>query len=54
VSAGNGEIVQAWIEHYEETLAGVEAALAIDDDESVSDGTMIQPFQGHPSRFQPL
>jgi hypothetical protein len=54
VSAGNGEIVQAWIEHYEETLAGVEAALAIDDDPEVSDGTMIQPFQGHPSRFQPF
>lgn len=54
VSAGNGEIAQAWIEHHEETLAGVEAALAIDDDKEVRDGTMIQPFQGHPSRFQPL
>jgi hypothetical protein len=53
-AAGNGETAQAWREHYEETLAGVKAALAIDDDPTVSDGTMVQPFQGHPSRFQPL
>ncbi len=53
-TAGNGETVQAWIEHYEETLAGVEAALAIDDDVTISDGTMAQPFPNHPSRFQPL
>ena len=54
VSAGNGETAQAWVRHYEETLAGVEAALAIDDDVTISDGTMIQPFPNHPSRFQPL
>ena len=52
--AGNGETAQAWREHYEETLAGVEAALTIDNDPTISDGTMVQPFKNHPSRFQPL
>lgn len=53
-AAGNGEIAQAWIEHYEETLSGVEAALAIDDDPTISDGARVQPFPSYPSRFQPL
>lgn len=52
--AGNGEIAQAWIEHYEETLVGVEAALAIDDDPTIGNGAMVQPFPNNPSRFQPL
>jgi hypothetical protein len=54
VAAGNGETAQAWIRHYEETLAGVEAALAVDDDPTASDGEMVRPFKTHPSRFQPL
>jgi len=52
--AENGEVAQAWIQHYEETLSGVEAALAIDDDPTISNGAMVQPFPNHPSRFQPL
>ncbi len=54
VAAGNGETAQAWIRHYEETLAGVEAALAVDDDPTAGDGAMVQPFKTDPSRFQPL
>jgi hypothetical protein len=54
VEMGNGQMAQAWIRHYEETLVGVEAALAIDDDQTISDETMVQPFQNHTSRFQPL
>ncbi|GHO77212.1 hypothetical protein KSD_49830 [Ktedonobacter sp. SOSP1-85] len=53
-ATGNDEIAQAWIRHYEETLAGVEAALAIDDDPMISDGVRIQPFPNSPSRFQSL
>jgi hypothetical protein len=54
VSVGGAETAQAWVQEYEETLAGVEAALAIDDDVTLSDGTMVQPFPNYPSRFQPL
>jgi hypothetical protein len=50
----NGEMAQAWIKHYQETLAGVEAALAVDDDLTMGDGIIVQPFKNHPSRFQPL
>ncbi len=53
-TTGYGEPAQAWIKHYEDTLAGVEAALAIDDNPTVSDGTIIQPFKDSPSRFQAL
>jgi hypothetical protein len=51
---GNGEIAQAWIQHYEDTLVGVEAALAVDDDPTVSDEATVQPFKDHRSRFQTL
>lgn len=54
VTAGNGETAQAWVHHYEETLAGTEAALAIDDDLTISNGAMVQPFKTHTSRFQAL
>ena len=54
VSVGNAETAQAWVQEYEETLAGVEAALAIDDDVTLSDGTMVRPFPNDPSRFEPL
>lgn len=53
-ATGSGEPAQAWIQHYEETLVGVEAALAVDDDPTVRDGTMVRPFKGHRRRFQPL
>jgi hypothetical protein len=52
--AGCGEPALAWIAHYEETLVGVEAALAIDDDPTVGDGAAVQPFKDRSSRFQAL
>jgi hypothetical protein len=51
---GNGEIAQAWTQHYEETLVGVKAALAVDDDSTMNDEVTVQPFKNHPSRFQAL
>lgn len=52
--AGHGEPAQAWIAHYKETLAGVEAALALDDDPTSAEGSTIQPFKDRSSRFQAL
>jgi hypothetical protein len=51
---GNNETAQAWVSNYAETLAGVKAALAVDDDSSVEEGTIVRPFQGQSSRFRPL
>jgi hypothetical protein len=51
---GNNETTQAWVHNYEETLEGVKAALAVDDDSSTEDGTVVRPFQGQLSRFRPL
>lgn len=51
---GNGEATQAWIQHYEDTLIGVQTALAVDDDLTMSDGTVVQPFKDQASRFQSL
>jgi hypothetical protein len=49
----NGETALAWIQHYKETLAGTEAALAVDDDPAVPEGSIVRPFDGKPTRFQP-
>jgi hypothetical protein len=51
---GHGEPAQAWIAHYDETLAGVEAALAIDDDPTVTDGSTVQPFKDRPNQFRAI
>lgn len=47
-------IADPWKRHYEETLAGVNAALAIDNDGEGEEGEMISPFVQQPSRFQAL
>jgi hypothetical protein len=52
--AENTETSQSWIQHYKETLAGVDAALSVDDDSTVKDGIIVKPFVGNPSRFRPL
>jgi len=52
--AGHGEPAQAWIAHYEETLAGVEVALAVDDDPTAGDGSPVHPFKDRHSRFQAI
>lgn len=49
----DSEIAQSWIIHAQETLDGINAALAVDNEPSVLDGDMIRPFNGRPSRFQP-
>jgi hypothetical protein len=54
VQCGNGELAEPWIRNYQETLEGVKAALAVDDDSEVEDGTIVQPFKDQPSRFQSL
>jgi len=54
VQCSNGELAEPWIRNYQETLEGVKAALAIDDDAEVEDGTIVQPFKDQPSRFQSL
>lgn len=51
---GDNETAQAWVHNYEETLVGVKAALAVDDDLSTANGATVQPFQGKSSRFRPL
>jgi hypothetical protein len=49
-----GSIADPWIRHCEETLAGVRAALAVDDEPAVADTGIVQPFRGRPSRFERL
>jgi hypothetical protein len=41
-----GEVAKAWITHCEETLAGVNRALAIDEDPTSADGDLVKPFAG--------
>ena len=50
--APNGGVAEPWIRHCKETLEGVRAALAVDDEtESVQAG-VAQPFRGRRSRFE--
>lgn len=52
---GKGALAEAWIRHDEETLAGCQAALAIDDETPrVPAGALVRPFEGQSSKFQPL
>jgi hypothetical protein len=37
-------VAQAWIDHYEQTLAGIRRALAVDDDSASADGVLVRPF----------
>jgi hypothetical protein len=43
--ANNGNLAPAWVKHYQDTIAGAKAALAVDDDLEIEDGAMIRPFQ---------
>ena len=49
-----GVIAEPWIRHCEETLAGVRAALAVDDDLAPAGTGTAQPFRDGPSRFERL
>lgn len=40
------ETAAAWMRHHEEALAGIEAALAVDERLEEPDGKLIQPEQG--------
>jgi hypothetical protein len=42
----SGDVAQAWITHYEETLDGVRKALAVDHDPGAADGGLVKPFAG--------
>jgi hypothetical protein len=39
-----GDVAQAWVNHYEDTLAGIRRALAVDEDAALSDGALVKPF----------
>lgn len=45
------ELAKAWVDHCDETLAGIRAARAIDDDPAVEEGAIVRPFgdqgEGH-------
>jgi hypothetical protein len=51
----NGTLIaEPWLRHYEETLAGVDAALMIDNEPEADEGAAIRPFEKKPSKFEPL
>jgi hypothetical protein len=45
-----GDVAQAWVNHYEQTLAGIRRALAADEDSASADGTLVRPFAKAKSR----
>ncbi len=47
-------IAESWLHHYEEMLAGVDAALMIDNEPGADEGATIHPFEKKLSRFEPL
>jgi hypothetical protein len=50
-SEGQTAIAQSWIRSHEELLAGIRAALAVDNDQTNKDGARLRPFAGKPQRF---
>jgi hypothetical protein len=48
----DGKVAGPWIRHCEETLEGVKAALAVDDQTESTPGGVAQPFRGRRSRFE--
>lgn len=38
-------LAAAWVQHHEDTLHGVAAALAVDDDEQLAEGTRVAPLK---------
>jgi len=51
-AAPDGRVAEPWIRHCEETLEGVSAALAVDDETESAQGGVTQPFRGRRSRFE--
>jgi len=41
-----GDVAQAWVNHYEQTLVGIRQALAVDEDSASPDGALVRPFAG--------
>lgn len=41
-----GDLAQAWVNHYEQTLGGIRRALAVDEDPESPDGALVRPFAG--------
>ena len=41
-----GDVAQAWVNHYEQTLVGIRRALAVDEDSASPDGALVRPFAG--------
>ena len=50
--APDGGVAEPWIRHCEETLEGVRAALAVDDETESAQAGVAQPFRGRRSRFE--
>ena len=48
----DGRVAEPWIRHCGETLEGVRAALAVDDEMESAQGTVAQPFHSRRSRFE--
>lgn len=51
-SGPDGGVAEPWIRHCEETLEGVRAALAVDEEMDSAKAGVAQPFSGQPSKFQ--
>ena len=52
-AAGSDQsVAEPWIRHCEETLEGVRAALAVDDEMGSTEAGVAPPFHGRPSKFQ--
>jgi hypothetical protein len=43
---GRGDVAQAWLNHYEQTIIGIRQALAVDEDAASPDGGLVRPFAG--------
>lgn len=48
----DGRIAEPWIRHCEETLEGVRAALAVDDEAESAKGALTRPFPDRRSKFE--
>jgi len=48
----DGSIAEPWIRHCQETLDGVRAALAVDDETEPAREEVAQPFRGRQSKFE--
>lgn len=44
---GKANVAQAWLDHHEAILTGVQTALAVDDESGVADGNLTHPANRH-------